>query len=144
MYPTCAMSATTCVAKPSRVTPEMKRLYDVEYAKLKRNFISNSKNAAKLVTAASLFSFDVNCVSSVALGSLCSTLYAQEYIKYVDRLDKSSCFPYHLGIPLAMVLTETTINHSSFHVHLDYIQVFAAFLSYKYALFKILVDSLKK
>ena len=131
-----------CVAKPQRISPKIKAKYDAEYTKLKENFINDSKNAAKVVTTVSLFSCDVNCITSVALGSLFSTLYASEYVNYVDRLDKPNSFPFHLGIPMVLVLTETSINHSILNLHLDYMQVFAAFLSYKYALCKITVESL--
>lgn len=133
-----------CVAKPQKITPKMKKKYNEEYIILKKQFMNNTRNAAKTVTALSLFSCDVNLISSVCLGALSSTLYASEYVKYVDNLNEHNRrFPFHVGIPLAMVLTETAINHSSLNLNLDYIETFAAFFSYKYALFVIMIDSLK-
>lgn len=134
-----------CVAKPSNLSlrqkMKMKKKYDDEYKQLKLKFMSDSVKAAKTVTALSLVSLDLNLISSISLGALFSTMYANEYVKYVDRLNEKHQFPFHLGIPFALVLTETTINNSGL-LHLNYIETFAAFFSYKYAIYSVLLDTL--
>lgn len=136
-YPRNATKSSIKVQKSKNTN-----IYDnKQYNQLKKTFMEDSHKAARTVSAISLLTFDVDTVLSVCIGAGFSSAYAHTMVKYVDEIEHKS-WPIHTFMfPALLVAVETTMNNSM-GFHLNYLEMFAGFFSYKYAIFKILCDEI--
>ena len=132
--------------KPRRVRNSndgVRKAYDEEYNKLKKSLIKDSKNASKAVSAVSLLSFDANTILSVCIGAGFSNAYVHTVVQYVDDIERKN-WPVHTFMYPAMIVTVSTMLNNSLGLHLNFLEMFAAFFSYKYAVVRILCDEIAK
>jgi len=130
---------TLAVMKPQQKhkLAEPKQQHD-HYIKLKNTYKCYVTDAAKTVSVLSLLSGDPNIVVSICLGTVCSQAYTSEFVAYVDDIENRK-LPVHIMVPVCMVLIEAIVNHKT-SLDLDYLQTFAGFFSYRFAILKMLFD----
>ena len=112
------------------------------YIGIKNKFNGDTFRTGLMLSSYYGISQDTKLFASVVLGSSACFLYSNMLSKYVDRIEEKP-IPYHLTIPITMVLAESIWNHNVDDFQLDYITSFIGFFSYKLAIFNMMVDAIR-
>ena len=111
----------------------------LSYPQLKKQLCSNTIKTGIVLSSYYFCNEGFDKGISMSIGATASSLYMYLLCNYVDKItEKPSNF--QLLVPLGYNMLEYIINTSQDQVHLDFLTTFVGFMSYKIAIFTILID----